>query len=134
MKSLYCDLLGLGVAEPRIHYEFFGPAAALTNAAGPCGPAATRSVAEEVDGQLQVTFSRSGVEAAWDPACESILDLAEKHGLSPNYSCRSGICNTCTCALIDGEIEYVDEPLSAPDPGQVLICCSRPKGNLVIDV
>jgi len=87
-----------------------------------------------VVGDIQVTFNRSGIAATWDPACESILDLAEKQGLSPDYSCRFGICHTCMCELIEGEIEYIDEPLSAPDPGHVLICCSRPKSNLVIDV
>jgi hypothetical protein len=38
------------------------------------------------------------------------------------------------CELIEGEVEYVDEPLSSPDAHQVLICCSRPKSNLVLDV
>jgi ferredoxin-NADP reductase len=134
MRSLYCGLLSLDVSPSRIHYEFFGPASALTDEAGPCGPAATRSAQEEITGQLQVSFSRSGVNVAWDPECETILDLAEKHGLSPDYSCRSGICNTCMCELIEGEVEYVDEPLSSPDAHQVLICCSRPKSNLVLDV
>ena len=85
-------------------------------------------------GEIQVSFSRSGVAATWDPTCETILDLAEKQGLSPDYSCRSGICQTCMCELIEGEIEYVDEPLATPDPGHILICCSRPKSKLVIDV
>ena len=40
----------------------------------------------------------------------------------------------CLCELIEGEIEYIEEPLSTPDQGQVLICCSRPTSNLVIDV
>ena len=40
----------------------------------------------------------------------------------------------CLCELIEGEIEYIEEPLATPDQGQVLICCSRPTSNLVIDV
>ncbi len=82
----------------------------------------------------QVTFARSGVTAAWDPACESILDLAERQGLNPPYSCRSGICHSCMCELTEGEVEYLDEPLDEPEPGQILICCSRPASNLVIEV
>ncbi len=89
---------------------------------------------EELTGEIQVDFARSGVTAAWDPACETILDLAEKHGLSPDYSCRSGICHTCICKLVEGEIEYLEEPLDPPDPGHVLICCSKPKSRLVIEV
>ena len=133
MKSLNCGLLSMGVSQTRIQYEFFGPASVLSDSTGPCeGTAEEASEAEAED--IQVTFRRSGIEAAWDPECESILELAEKNGLSPNYSCRSGVCNTCMCEVIDGEVEYVDEPLSMPDPGQALICCSRPSGDLVIDV
>jgi hypothetical protein len=36
--------------------------------------------------------------------------------------------------LIDGEVEYVTEPLDMPDPGCVLICCSKPKTNVVVNI
>ncbi len=134
LKSLVCDLLSLGISAERIHYEFFGQAVELTEEAQPCGRAVERSAEEELAGEPQVTFARSGVTVTWDPACESILDLAERQGLSPAYSCRSGICNTCKCALIDGEVEYLEEPLDTPDAGSVLICCSRPRSPLVIEV
>ena len=134
MRSLYCGLLALGVSDTRIHYEFFGPGSLLTEEAGPCGQAPARTADQELGGELQVTFARSGVTATWDPKCETILDLAEHHGLSPDYSCRSGICHTCMCELVDGEVEYLEEPLDPPDSGSVLICCSRPKSSLVIDV
>ena len=134
LKSLVCGLLSLGISAERIHYEFFGPAVELTEQALPCGRAVERTAEEELAGEPQVTFARSGVTVTWDPACESILDLAERHGLSPAFSCRSGICNTCKCALIDGEVEYLEEPLDTPDAGSVLICCSRPRSPLVIEV
>ena len=134
MKSVYCGLLSLGVVESRVHYEFFGPAAALTGEAQPSGQAPVRSAREELGGGCEVIFARSGVAAAWDPDCESILDLAEHHGLSPDYSCRSGICRTCMCELVEGEVEYLEEPLNAPDPGCVLICVCRPKTKLVVEV
>ena len=134
MKSLYCGLLGLGIAAPRIHYEFFGPASALTDEAEPCGQAKVRTAAAEVSGDVRVSFARSGVTAAWDPACATILDLAEQHGLSPDYSCRSGICHTCISTLVEGEVEYLEQPLQAPPAGSVLICCARPTSDLVIEV
>ena len=134
MRSLYCGLLSLDVSEQRIHYEFFGPASLLKEDAKPIGPAQAPSAETELAGGLQVTFARSGVTAAWDPACESILELAERQGLSPDYSCRSGICHVCMCPLVEGEVEYLEEPLDEPDPGSVLICCSKPKTNLVVEV
>ena len=118
----------------RIHYEFFGPGSLLTEEVGPCGQAPAKTADQELTGEIRVTFARSGVTATWDPTCETILDLAEHHGLSPDYSCRSGICHTCMCELVEGEVEYLEEPLDPPDSGSVLICCSRPKGRLVIDI
>ena len=134
MRSLYGDLLALGRPEARIHYEFFGPGSMLAEEA-PASPSAEVPTADtELVGGIQVTFARSGVTAGWDPACETILDLAERHGLNPDYSCRSGICHTCLCEVVEGEVEYLEEPLDEPDPGQVLICCSRPKTSLVLEV
>ena len=73
------------------------------------------------------------VKVHWNPSFESLLDLAEANGLSPDYnSCRSGICQTCACPLEEGEVDYVQEPLDPPDPGTVLICCSRPKTDRVV--
>ncbi len=40
----------------------------------------------------------------------------------------------CICRLLDGEVEYVQEPMDVPDPGCVLICCSKPKTRVVVDV
>jgi len=106
----------------------------LTEEAEPHGQAPVRPASEEVGGECEVVFARSGVNATWDPECETILDLAEHQGLSPPYSCRSGICRTCMCELVEGEVEYLEEPLHAADPGRVLICVSRPRTKLVLDV
>jgi ferredoxin-NADP reductase/MOSC domain-containing protein YiiM/predicted pyridoxine 5'-phosphate oxidase superfamily flavin-nucleotide-binding protein len=134
MRSLYGGLTSAGVAESRIHYEFFGPASALNEEAESRGQAPGKDAKDELDGACEVTFARSGVNTRWHADCESILDLAEHNGLSLPYSCRSGICRTCMCELTEGEIEYIEEPLNAPDEGSVLICIARPKSRVVIDV
>jgi len=54
--------------------------------------------------------------------------------LSPAYSCRSGICHTCECGLEAGEVEYVEEPMDPPEEGAVLVCCSKPKTDVVLDL
>lgn len=134
MRSLYCGLLSTGVAESRVHYEFFGPASALSEEAAPQGQAPTRAPSAELGGECVVEFARSGLTTTWDPECESILELAEHQGLNPPYSCRSGICRTCMCELSEGEVEYLEQPLNAPDPGCVLICVCRPKTKVVLDI
>ncbi len=93
MKSLFDGLLEWEVPEHRIHYEFFGPASALKERAKVSTPKRLAE-ASECCTDIEVTFSESGVRANWNPSFESILDLAEANGLSPDYSCRSGICHT----------------------------------------
>ncbi|MEP5123981.1 2Fe-2S iron-sulfur cluster-binding protein, partial [Sulfitobacter pontiacus] len=82
----------------------------------------------------EVEFRASGTTVAWDAAQGSLLQLAENAGLEPAFTCRTGICNACKCRLISGEVEYVEEPLEMPRAGEVLICCSRPKGSVVLDL
>ncbi|MEC4680439.1 MAG: MOSC domain-containing protein, partial [Nitrospirota bacterium] len=134
MKSLFNGLHDWGVPEFRIHYEFFGPASVLGGERAKVSTPKRAAGATQCCGEIEVTFSKSGVKANWNPSFESILDLAEANGLSPDYSCRSGICHTCKCKIEEGEVEYVLEPLDSPDPGSVLICCSKPKTNVVLDV
>ncbi len=81
-----------------------------------------------------VVLSRSGVTLQWKDEARSLLELAEDAGLSPDFSCRAGICNTCRCKIIEGEVTYFEEPLDPPPPGEVLICCSRPNGRVVLDI
>ena len=99
MRSLFDGLLSWGVPEQRIHYEFFGPASAVRERAKVATP---RRVAEAAEccTDLEVMFSTSGVRANWNPSFESILDLAEANGLSPDYSCRSGVCQTCMASVV----------------------------------
>ena len=133
MRSLLNGLLAWGVPEPRIRYEFFGPASALNERAKVATP---KRVAEAAQccSDTAVTFSKSGVRANWNPSFESILDLAEANGLSPDYSCRSGICHTCMVEMEEGEVEYVLEPLDPPDEGSVLICVAKPTADVVVAI
>ena len=82
----------------------------------------------------KVTFSRSGQTVEWDDDLISLLEFAEDHGLLPDFSCRSGICSTCLTKIISGDVTYMDEPLEPPQDGYVLICCSQPAGDVVLDL
>ena len=133
MQSLFNGLTDWGISGDKIHYEFFGPASALKDRSKISTEKRVAS-ASECCGEIEVTFSGSGIKTNWNDSFDSILDLAEASGLSPDYSCRSGICNTCVCKLSEGQVEYTEEPLDPPDSGYVLICCSKPKKNVVIDI
>jgi ferredoxin len=83
---------------------------------------------------LLVTFSSSGIQVPWLGNHESLLELAEANGLSPDFSCRAGVCNTCECSISSGDVSYLDEPLSMPEDGRALICCSIPDGDITLDL
>ena len=81
-----------------------------------------------------VTFSSSGLQVPWLGNHESLLELAEASGLAPGFSCRAGVCNTCECSIGSGDVRYFDEPLSRPEAGRVLICCSIPDSDITLDL
>ncbi|GAW35820.1 flavohemoprotein [Roseovarius sp. A-2] len=159
MVAMYQLLQDVGVPKGRIAYEFFGKAKsldqllvkpdirkaasraaptiqALTFLTDPDAWAAADEGAKHTGtpSQGEVTFRKSNTSAEWDGFAGSLLELAENAGLNPEFSCRSGICNSCKCTLVSGTVEYFEEPLIQPEEGQVLICCSRPKGAVVLDI
>jgi ferredoxin-NADP reductase len=151
MKAVYGILRSLGVPRERIAYEFFGPASLLeedvaaadAQAAAPTTPPAAApakpirdwiTLAPKIASAQTVEFRKSGKTVAWDAGEDSLLSLAEANGLKPEFSCRSGVCNTCRTPLLSGEIAYTSEPLDPPEAGEVLLCCAQPKGNVVLDI
>lgn len=84
--------------------------------------------------ELTVRFLRSGIVSGWDPAAHSLLDFAERLGLSPPFSCRAGVCGTCLSPLKRGAVAYFEVPVIEPAPGELLLCCSRPTESVEIDI
>ncbi|NMM80706.1 oxidoreductase [Acidovorax sp. SRB_14] len=145
MQAVFRLVRSLGVPKERIAYEFFGPAtvlepdgavarAAPVPAAAAPAPLAAPAAGTAADGAITVTFRQSGRSARWADGTESLLSFAESHGLAPAFSCRAGVCGTCKTGLVDGTVRYFEEPLDDPGPGQVLLCCARPQGDLVLDL
>jgi ferredoxin-NADP reductase len=135
MQAMYQTLRGLGVAKDRIAYEFFGPATVLDTEVKPkpVTPIASATPVSAV-GAITVEFRKSGIVAEWDVAAQSLLSFAEDHGLKPEFSCRAGICGTCTSRIVSGEVSYFEDPLEDLAAGELLLCCSRPKTAIVLDL
>ena len=68
------------------------------------------------------------------PQIQSLLELAEACDVPVRWSCRTGVCHTCMTGLIGGSVRYNPEPLERPAPGNVLVCCSQPEVNIILDV
>ena len=63
-----------------------------------------------------------------------MLDLADACDVPTRWSCRTGVCHTCTTPLLSGDITYAPDPLEPPADGEVLICCAQPGTDIVLDM
>jgi ferredoxin-NADP reductase/MOSC domain-containing protein YiiM len=127
LRELTAALLGWGVEPERLHREVFGPEP-RDDAPEPHQPPGPPGTGPEV------AFSRSALTVAWDERYGSLLELAEACDVPADWSCRTGVCHRCESGLVDGAVAYEPMPLDDPAPGQVLLCCSRPRGPVTIDL
>ena len=66
---------------------------------------------------------------------ESILETAERSGLTPAHGCRMGICHGCTAKLICGEVRDLRDGRVYADEGDLIqICVCAPIGAVQIDL
>ena len=134
MRDLTAGLSAWGVASRRIHTELFGAGPSITPGIEasprrpPHQPAGTSG-----EGPL-VSFARSGVNVRWGSAFQSLLELAEACDIPTRWACRAGVCHTCETGLVAGTVAYRPEPIVPPGAGNLLICCSRPESDVVIDL
>ena len=138
LEDLRAGLVAWGVAPDRVHTETFGGGESTTPGVvgavrgTPHVPA--DATIESGVGPL-VSFARTGlVVRAGSKKYRSLLELAEASGVPVRWSCRTGVCHTCESGLVSGSVTYDPAPLDAPAEGNVLVCCSRPQGDVVLDL
>jgi ferredoxin-NADP reductase/MOSC domain-containing protein YiiM len=134
MDDVSAALAALGVDGSRIRTEPFGaepgvtPGIAATPARRPHPPAG-----QPGDGPT-IEFARSNLAIPWGGAYASLLELAEACDVPVRWSCRTGVCHTCETTLVAGAVTYNPDPVEPPAEGSVLICCSQPDDDLVLDL
>jgi ferredoxin-NADP reductase len=135
MAEMKAALATLGIAPQHIHSEIFNGGEPMTpGVVGAKGPA-PHVPKDDADTGPLVSFARSGIAAHSNASgYQSILELAEACDLRVRWSCRAGVCHSCESGLVSGAVAYGTEPLDAPAAGNVLICCARPTGDVVIDL
>jgi ferredoxin-NADP reductase len=82
-----------------------------------------------------ITFCRSGRSLRCDEST-TILAAARAAGLRLPSSCTKGICGTCKSRKISGEVDMAHAGgirQREIDQGFILLCCSRPRGDVIID-
>jgi ferredoxin-NADP reductase/MOSC domain-containing protein YiiM len=135
MSDMKAVLATLGVAPQRIHVEIFNGSESMTPGVVGAATRAPHLPSDDANTGPLVTFARSGIAAHWKAsAYQSILELAEACDVPVRWSCRTGVCHTCESGLVSGSVVYGPEPLDKPADGNLLICCSQPIRDVVVDL
>jgi uncharacterized protein len=124
MKEIYDGLVQWGVPSELIHFEFFGPSTVVLG---------NRTSITKAAQTYQIDFHSGGDPITWDGR-STLLDMALSRGLKPNYGCKSGVCGTCACKLLNGKVSYVQEPSASTSKDCILLCSARPDSNVNIDL
>jgi len=134
MADVSAGLGALGFEPSRIHTEVFGPAASETPGIQATPARAPHPPAGQPGNGPTIGFARSDLTIPWSSDYGTLLELAEACDVPVRWSCRTGVCHTCETALIAGDVDYHPDPVEAPAQGSVLICCSRPHDDIVLDL
>ncbi len=127
------SLVGLGVAENKIHFELF------TSPVGNLGKPRTATAETQIDAEQEsaITVKLDGIEFDFSLRYggESLLDAALKQGADLPFACKGGVCCTCRAKLVEGTVEmdvnYALEPEEV-EAGFILTCQSHPRSERII--
>jgi ferredoxin-NADP reductase/MOSC domain-containing protein YiiM len=134
MADMQGALTTVGLGATAIHTELFGALPSINPGISgqaskpphqPPGPPGTGP---------RVTFARSGITVPFRDDWGNVLNLADACDVPTRWSCRTGVCHTCTTPLLSGDITYNPDPLEPPADEDVLICCARPGTDIVVDL
>jgi ferredoxin-NADP reductase/MOSC domain-containing protein YiiM/ferredoxin len=134
LADFTAGLGGRGVVHDRIHTEIFGSGKSITPGVEEAPRRLPHVPAGSPGEGPRISFARAGLTVPWDSKFQSLLELAEACDVPVRWSCRTGVCHTCECGLIYGSVKYDPEPLEPAAAGNLLICCSRPQEDVVIDI
>jgi ring-1,2-phenylacetyl-CoA epoxidase subunit PaaE len=122
-----------GVNEKKIHFELFTSPDQAKSKTGK-----EKSTVEEPHvPKSRVVIIRDGrqFEFELDYDSEPILDAAIHNGIDLPYSCKGGVCSTCSAKVTEGEVKmdvcYALEPEDVAK-GFILTCQSHPKTSKVV--
>jgi ferredoxin-NADP reductase/MOSC domain-containing protein YiiM/ferredoxin len=134
MDEMSAGLAAMGIDASRLHTEPFGPAPGLTPGIAAKPARAPHPPAGEPGDGPTIEFARSDLAIPWSSDYASLLELAEACDVPVRWSCRTGVCHNCETTLIAGNLDYSPDPVEPPADGSALICCSRPRDDVVLDL
>jgi ferredoxin-NADP reductase/MOSC domain-containing protein YiiM len=134
MEEISAGLAAIGLDASHIHTEPFGPAPGQTPGIASTPARAPHPPAGKPGNGPTIEFARSNLAIPWSGDYANLLELAEACDVPVRWSCRTGVCHNCETTLIAGTVDYNPDPVEPPADGSVLICCSGPHDDVVLDL
>ena len=133
MLGIAAALRSHGLNDAQIKFELFASAQP--------GRAKRKAVSTEAAtgaNQTRAAVTLDGSTQSFDmPKDMSILDAALQNSLDAPYACKAGVCSTCRCRVLEGEVEMVANHALEDyevEKGYVLSCQAYPlTDNVVVD-
>jgi len=124
-----------GLEDTQIHYELFASSSEDSQVRMDKAHQRVQEYGEEKTSR--VTLKADGRAIQFDLAAvgENILDAGMNNGVELPYSCKAGVCSTCKCKLVEGQVDMdVTHGLEPHEieAGYILSCQAHPISDKVV--
>ena len=132
MLAIADSLKSHGLETDQIKFELFSESQQ--------GQLAKQQIAARAEGQkgTELTVIIEGAQRSFEMSKgQSVLDAALANGQDAPFACKAGVCSTCMCKVLEGEVEMLSNHALEDyevERGYVLSCQSYPlTDTLIID-
>ena len=132
MLAIADSLKTHGLEPDQIKFELFSESQQ--------GQLAKQEMAKRNEGQkgTELTVIIEGAQRTFEmPKGQSVLDAALANGQDAPFACKAGVCSTCMCKVVEGEVEMISNHALEDyevERGYVLSCQSYPlTDKLIVD-
>lgn len=105
----------------HVHFEWFKADSSGTNT---------------LDESFEIVLGRSGKRLTV-PASKSVLQVLRENGVPIASVCSEGVCGTCETAVLSGDVDHRDKVLTEIERksnATMMVCCSRARGEIILDI
>jgi glycine betaine catabolism B len=131
MTACKKNLLGLNINPEKLFFERF----TVTNPSVKALSGDSGQRLATKPGNYRVSFTKSG-KVIFADGRRTLLELAEKTGVTISHECLSGSCGECMVKCLKGKVEMTDQAeidLADKNNGWIYCCCSYPASNIELD-
>lgn len=120
-----------GMPQEKIKYELF-----KSDQPGRLALKTKTNASDQKQATTRVTITIDGASSSFEMRRDqSILQAALEHNLDAPFSCQAGVCSTCLCKVVEGDIEMIANHALQDDEitkGYALSCQSYPLSDHLV--